>query len=200
MKENIERRFVTVSMSIDEPHTDAAPVMRGHAAVFDQPSELLAGCFREIIKPGAFSEAIISSDPRALFNHDPSMVLGRKSSGTLRMVEDVSGLAVEIDPPNTSYSRDLQECMKRGDVNQMSFGFTVADGGDEWIRDSGDAGTWTRTITKIERLYDVSPVTFPAYPETDCAIRSLEVVRGKESPLGEDNFERRLRVELEAAY
>jgi HK97 family phage prohead protease len=170
-----ERRAVAIELRMDGMEEGQTPMMRGHAAVFDSASEILqAGdiTFREIIKPGAFAEALIVSDCRALFNHNPDNILGRTSAGTLRINESDKGLAIEIDPPDTMCSRDLQISMQRGDVREMSFGFTVAKGGDKWTR--GHDGIHTRTISKVERLYDVSPVTYPAYPDTDCALRSLE--------------------------
>lgn len=173
------------------------PMFRGHAAVFDSPSEVLAGCFREIIKPGAFFDALKISDVRALWNHNPDHILGRSSAGTLRMVEDETGLSIEIDPPDTTVGRDLRVSMQRGDVTEMSFAFTVADGGDRWERDAGNPDMWTRTISKFEKLYDVSPVTYPAYPSTDFALRSLD--KAKEAPKKDGNYSRRLRLELEAA-
>lgn len=144
------------------------PVIIGHAAVFDQLSEDLGG-FREKIAPGAFAEAINRDDVRALFNHDPNFVLGRNKAGTLRMTEDAVGLRVEIDPPDTQIARDLMVSLKRGDISQMSFGFIVE--AQAW--EEGEDGKVTRTIKKAG-LFDVSPVTYPAYPQTDVAVRSLE--------------------------
>lgn len=185
-----ERRAVAFEIRMGEGES---PMMRGHAAVFNSPSELLCGCFRETIMEGAFTEALKTSDVRALFNHEPSNILGRTSAGTLRVAEDATGLAIEIDPPDTCCGRDLQVSMKRGDIKEMSFGFTVAEGGDEWTRDPDGSGNWTRTISKIERLYDVSPVTFPAYPEASCALRSLEKIQAAEVPVVDYKAEARKR-------
>jgi len=193
-----ERRAVAIEIRMDGTGEGETPMMRGHAAVFDSASVLLCGCFREVIKPGAFSDALKSSDVRALFNHDPNLILGRTSAGTLRVAEDATGLAIEIDPPETTYSRDLQVSMKRGDVKEMSFGFTVAEDGEEWTRDPDGSGNWTRTITKFDRLWDVSPVTFPAYAETDCAMRSLEKIQAAEVPTV-DNSNVRMKIDIEAA-
>lgn len=107
---------------------DDSPVIRGHAAVFDSLSENLGG-FKEIIKRGAFLDAIETDDVRALFNHDSNFVLGRNTAGTLRMSEDDTGLAVEIDPPDTTWARDLLTSMRRDDITQMSFAFTVKPDG-----------------------------------------------------------------------
>ncbi len=152
-----------------ETREDGKRRIVGHAAVFNQLSEDLGG-FREQIAPGAFADAIKTDDVRALFNHNPDHVLGRNMAGTLQLSEDSRGLAIEIDPPDTQLARDLLVSMERGDINQMSFGFSVRPNGQNWAKD--DSGQVVRTLTKV-RLFDVSPVTFPAYPQTDVAARDL---------------------------
>jgi uncharacterized protein len=193
MKKDIERR--TINMEFRAATKGGASVIKGVAAVFNSLSENLGG-FREQIAPGAFKSALLNADVRALFNHDPNMVLGRTTSKTLRLAEGEDGLEFECDMPDTSYARDLQACMQRGDINQCSFGFSVDDGGDTWQKDA--AGQWTRTIHVVSRLYDVSPVTYPAYPDTACAMRSLDKVKSAEPPAFDENELRRLKLELEA--
>ena len=153
-----------------EARDDGTRRIVGHAAVFNQWSEDLGG-FREQIAPGAFADAIGRDDVRALFNHDTNQVLGRNKAGTLTLLEDERGLLSEIILPDTQLARDLEALMKRGDVNQMSFAFSIDPAGQDWKK-QGD-GDWERTITKVARLYDVSIVTFPAYPQTDAAVRAL---------------------------
>ena len=138
----------------------------GHAAVFDQLSEDLGG-FREKVAPGAFKRALKGADTRALFNHNPDYVLGRSTAGTLSLAEDLTGLAIEAEPPQTSWANDLLVSMERGDINQMSFAFTTRK--DRW--ETGADGLALRTVLEVERLYDVSVVTYPAYPQTDAAVR-----------------------------
>lgn len=145
-----------------ESRDDGSPVIRGHAAVFNTIGE--GGWFREQIAPGAFKESIGKDDVRALFNHDANLVLGRNKSGTLRMTEDEKGLAIEIDPPDTQTARDLITLIKRGDISQMSFGFEVID--ESWARSENKNDPDLRTLQKV-KLWDVSPVTFPFYKETD---------------------------------
>lgn len=185
-----ERRYFNLqNITIETRDADGGaktPVIRGHAAVFNQLSEDLGG-FREKIQPGAFAEAINRDDVRALFNHDPNYVLGRNTAGTLRMTEDPIGLLVEIDPPDTQVARDLMVSMQRGDITQMSFGFIVE--AQSW--DEGENGAVTRTIKKAG-LFDVSPVTYPAYPQTDVAVRSLEAFK-KEKSDGDAGFAETLR-------
>jgi HK97 family phage prohead protease len=105
-----------------------------------------------------------------LFNHDPNLILGRNRSGTLILSEDDKGLRIEIDPPDTQSSRDLMVSIGRGDVNQMSFGFVVRSNGQVWEKDND--GRVMRTLTAV-RLFDISPVVFPAYLETAVAVRAL---------------------------
>ena len=143
----------------------------GHAAVFDSLSEDLGG-FREKIAKGAFRESIAVADVRALFNHDPNFVMGRNRSGTLRLTEDDVGLKIEINPPDTQFSRDIQVSVARGDINQMSFGFYTK--ADKWEKE--ESGKWVRTLLGVE-LFDISVVTYPAYPSTDVAVRSLANVK-----------------------
>lgn len=165
----IERRVVTLDELKIEKREDGTRKIVGHAAVFNQLSEDLGG-FREQLAPGAFADAIKTDDVRALFNHNPDFILGRNLSGTLRLKEDSRGLAIEIDPPDTQVARDLMVSMDRGDISQMSFGFSVRPNGQNWAKD--DNGQVVRTLTKV-RLFDVSPVVYPAYPQTDVAMRSM---------------------------
>lgn len=169
MKNDIERRHFVLDQVRVETREDGKRRIVGHAAVFNQLSEDLGG-FREQIAPGAFAEAIKADDVRALYNHNPDHILGRNMAGTLSLAEDARGLAIEIDPPDTQIARDLLVSMERGDINQMSFGFSVKPNGQNWA--VADDGQTVRTLTRV-RLYDVSPVTFPAYPQTDVAARAL---------------------------
>jgi len=137
--------------------------IRGHAAVFNKLSEDLGG-FREKIDPGAFAKTIKSADVRALFNHESNYVLGRTKAGTLALEEDERGLYIEIDPPDTQWARDLQVSIRRKDIDQMSFGFLVRK--EAWDKENS-----VRTLIEVD-LIDVSPVTFPAYPQTDVKVRS----------------------------
>ena len=144
--------------------------IEGHAAVFDSWSETLGGIFpfKEKVRKGAFSQTIEKDDIRALFNHDPNYVLGRNKAGTLELKEDETGLYVRIIPPDTQAARDLITSIERGDINQMSFGFTVEE--EKW--DTVE-GIDVRELRKV-KLFDVSPVTFPAYPSTDVGVRAME--------------------------
>jgi len=138
----------------------------GYAAVFNSPSEPLMGSprgstFTERIAPGAFLRSLKSrNDIKLLWNHDTSDVLGSTRAGTMKLVEDGRGLRVTAELPNTTLGRDAAELLKRGDVDAMSFGFTVPRGGDEWNAEGTE-----RTLREV-MLHEVSIVAFPAYSET----------------------------------
>lgn len=116
---------------------------------------------------------------RALVDHESGKVLGRSSAGTLRLEVDDVGLKYTVDLPDTQVARDLMVSMERGDIKESSFGFTIAEGGDSW---RSEDGAEIRTITKVERLYDVSPVAFPAYADTTVALRNLQEFRQEAKP------------------
>jgi hypothetical protein len=150
---------------------DEAPKLVGHIAVFNQLSEDLFD-FKEKIAPGAFAESIRRDDIRALWNHENDLVLGRTSSGTLELEEDDVGLAFKNVPPDTTWFKDRMVSLKRKDVTGASFGFITEE--DEWEVDPDDPQMRIRTLVKL-RLLEVSPgVTFPAYPQPDVAIRSMQ--------------------------
>lgn len=166
---DIERRAFELDTVRVEQREDGTRKIIGHAAVFNQLSEDLGG-WREQIAPGAFADAIAGDDVRALFNHDPNYILGRNKAGTLSLAEDVRGLAIELEPPDTQAGRDLIVSLQRGDVSQMSFGFRVRAQGQNWGED--EDGNIVRTLTAV-KLFDVSPVVYPAYPQTDVGLASL---------------------------
>ena len=166
-KDNIQRRYYP----IDELRTDDDETkIMGYAAVFDELSQPLALGQRERIEQGAFENSIQRDDVRALWNHDPSYVLGRNQSGTLTLEEDEKGLWVEIDPPDTQWANDLMESIERGDVDQMSIGFQVVDYHRERMETDDEEDEIINILTEA-KLYDVSPVTFPAYPQTSVDVR-----------------------------
>jgi HK97 family phage prohead protease len=143
-------------------------VVVGYGAVFNTESNDLGG-FTERINQSAF-DGRTEDDVRFLLNHDPNFIFGRTTSGTLRLSIDEIGLRYEVDLPDTQSARDLTTSLKRGDINQSSFAFTVED--DTWEQD--DDNNIVRTINKVSRLYDVSAVTYPAYEEASVALRSME--------------------------
>lgn len=147
----------------------STPTISGYAAMFNEET-VIAGLFREQIAPGAFAEAVKNDDVRALFNHDSNIVLGRTKSGTLTLREDDKGLFYDVTPPNTQAANDVRELIQRGDVSGSSFGFTVEE--ESWKEpERGTRDLPLRTIRKAS-LFDVSPVTFPAYEATSVSARS----------------------------
>lgn len=178
---NYERRFVTADFEVRT--VDGAPaVVAGHGAVFNRRSQKLfeprLGPFIEQVAPGAFTKTLRETDVRALFNHDPNLILGRSSAGTLRVGEDPIGLAYDFDVPDTTYGRDLVVSMRRRDVTQSSFTFRVIGDGEDWSLT--EDGFPLRTLNEVG-IGDVSPVTYPAYPDSDsglrCALSHLAEVR-----------------------
>ena len=170
-----EHRFVDVSdIEVRDGATGDGMSFRGYAAVFNSWSENLGG-FRERIRPGAFSRSLKSrNEIRMYLNHNTDMVLASRRAGTLRLSEDERGLRVDADLPDTTYGRDLSVLMRRGDVNSMSFGFSVPPKGDAW----NDAGT-ERELREV-RLAEVSAVTGqPAYSATTAQVRTLDVLADK---------------------
>ncbi len=170
MKETEKRTLPLDEIRILESEEEKNAEIIGHAAVFNSWSETLGGIFpfKEKVKRGAFSQSIKKDDIRALFNHSADYVLGRNKSGTLELIEDEKGLLVKIKPPDTQWARDLMTSIKRGDIDQMSFGFTVEE--EKW---SFEDGFDVRELKQV-KLYDVSPVTFPAYTATDVGVRGME--------------------------
>jgi HK97 family phage prohead protease len=172
-KTEIERRnFFDAELRVLREKDKPAKIV-GYAAVFNSMSEDLWG-FREKIAPGAFKNALKGSDVRMLWNHDPNIVLGRTTSGTLTLKEDKNGLYIENTPPDTQLVRDMVlSPIERGDVTQQSFGFTIKK--DSWEEpDENSNELPTRTIEEVRELFDVSPVTYPAYPDTTVALRSKQ--------------------------
>lgn len=150
--------------------------LSGYAAVFNQET-VIAGMFREVILPGAFADAVVNDDVRAQFNHGDGGVLplGRTKAGTLRLTEDDHGLHYEIDMPDTTQARDLMVSVGRGDVAESSFMFSVDSADETWDYAATKSGSLPlRQIARV-KLYDVSPVTFPAYAGTSVSARAMEL-------------------------
>lgn len=156
----------------------------GYAAVFNTLSQPMWG-FREQILPGAFDD-VLNDDVRGLFNHDSNFVLGRNGS-TMKLSVDHRGLHYEIQAPDTQTVKDMViEPMRRGDINQSSFAFAVDE--DKW--EENDEGVVIRSIVKVKRLYDVSPVTYPAYVAADSTLRSFEGVETEKQKQAKESEKR----------
>lgn len=160
----IETRMNTTTFEVRD--SDEGMIFEGYAAVFNSASHPLP--FTERIAPGAFKRSLRSrNDIKLLWNHDVGEILGSTRGGSLSLEEDAKGLFVRAILPNTTRGRDTAELLKRGDVNAMSFGFSVPSGGDEWNAEGTE-----RTLRSV-RLHEISVVGFPAYPETSASVRSI---------------------------
>lgn len=165
----IETRVNHTQFEIREE--DGGMRFSGYGAVFNSESEPLP--FREVIAPGAFRKSLRArNDIKFLWNHDTGEILGSTRAGTMSLTEDDYGLKVEGVLPNTSRGRDVAELLRRGDVDSMSFGFSVPQGGDAWSTDGNQ-----RTLNSV-RLHEVSLVAFPAYSATagTASVRGLDKV------------------------
>jgi hypothetical protein len=154
-------------------------VIEGYAVVFNSESRDLGG-FVETIAPTASRDADIS-DVLALFNHDQNLILGRTPT-TLSLSIDEHGVRYSIKPPDTTTANDLKKSIARGDVRGSSFGFSIAKDGDTWEKPKEKGGLYRRLVTRITKLWDVSPVATPAYVTTDTTIakRELGMLKDKE--------------------
>ncbi|WP_312729728.1 HK97 family phage prohead protease [Enterococcus sp.] len=171
MKKKEIRTFDITNLSTRDDTENNSRIVTGYAAVFNSRTLLWEG-LEEVISPGAFSRALSSSDVRCLFDHDWSKVLGRTKSGTLRLEEDDRGLKFEVELPNTTVANDLIESMKRGDINQCSFGFIPTE--ETWDYNTDPV---LRTVNEVE-LFEVSIVSLPAYQDTEAALaRSKQEVQ-----------------------
>ena len=185
----IEQRISTAGFEVRE---DAdGMTFEGYAAIFDSPSEPLP--FIERIKRGAFNRSLTKArnDIKLLWNHDTSAVLGSTRAGTLKLVEDNRGLKVTATLPNTTLGRDSAVLLKRGDVDSMSFGFSVPSGGDEWNEDGSER------VLKSIRLHEVSIVAFPAYTSTagTTSVRGLDKIAERASVNADDLADAMLTLE-----
>jgi HK97 family phage prohead protease/HK97 family phage major capsid protein len=159
--ENVELRTAEVRAAGDD-----SLVIEGYAANFEQRTDL--GYFKEEIARGAFDN-VMEDDVRLLLNHDGAP-MARTTNGTLELSIDDTGLKYRAALADTQDGRDLYKLIKRGDISQSSCAFTIAE--QEWSEDRS-----TRTVTKMARLLDVSPVTYPAYPTTTVAARQMAEVK-----------------------
>ena len=184
-REDVERRLIETEAVVErcmcEKTGKKKPVIRGYAALFQSDSQDLGG-FVERILPGAFDGVIQrGTDVVALYNHDPMFLLGRESSGTLRLSVDERGLRYEIDPPESR--ADVIEAIERGDVRGSSFAFKVKGNGEKWGKTAD--GRQLREIREIDGLFDVGPVLKPAYSATETFVsrRALEIANATEVPV-----------------
>lgn len=169
---NMELRYTQAPVKVEkraEGDKDVA-IIEGYAAKYNQET-VIGGWFREVVRPGFF-DSVLTQDVRCLINHLPQYILARckEGKGTLELFLDEVGLGYRFETPNISYAKDLQVSIERGDVSQSSFSFTASE--ERWTEKEGELDL--RELLKCETLYDVSPVTFPAYEGTEVGKRSWE--------------------------
>ena len=146
-------------------HEEDHMVLEGYAAVFNVETDL--GAFKEVIRPGAFDD-VMDDDVRALINHDPNLILGRTGNGTLELSTDERGLKYKVKLGDQQYARDFYESVKRGDITQSSFAFTIEE-------QSFNDDRTLRSVDKVRQLLDVSPVTYPAYAAATVQAREQQL-------------------------
>ena len=163
------------SLSMEVRTAADGKVVQGYAAVFNSRSAEMWGMFEEIA-PGAFKRSLGTKDHDivGLWSHDTSRPLASRDAGTLKLSEDKRGLSFEMDlSAGPSWVADAYEAIRTGTVRKMSIGFSVL--GEEWRKESGAA---IRTLTDVE-LFEVSPVVFPAYGDTEAEARELRAAHDK---------------------
>jgi len=169
-----ERRFVALPVEIEQREGDEeSRTIIGYAAVFNKWSDPIYSWFREKIDPAAFDN-VLDQDVVCLLNHDKNKVLGRNKV-TLKLSVDKIGLRYELEAPNTTTGNDALEDIRLKNIVSSSFAFTTKRA--EWAKNTDDSSIEEdRTIMEVETLIDVSPVTFPAYPDAtvDVAKREYE--------------------------
>ena len=189
-----ERRTIETGIEVRAAE-GGGKMLVGYAAVFNRPTRI--GGIEEVVRPGAFTNSLAdAADVRALYNHDPSALLGRTPT-TLRLSENRTGLRYEIDLPDTQVGRDLMVSVDRGDSRGSSFGFELREGDAGHLISETKGGDIRRELVDLD-LFDVSPVTFPAYEATEesgkLILRSLAGWIAQAKPVPSERLRRRLRL------
>lgn len=174
--EQNEKRSIGISDLEIRVETGKPTRLVGYAAKFGVRSEPIYGMFRETIAKGAFGKNLPGADIRFLVGHDTNTVLGRTKSGTLSVREDEIGLRFDLTLPNTTLAADVVEQVNRRDLDGMSFGFRKVK--DSWGDDEN--GFALRTLEEV-KVFEISLTAFPAYQETEVALRELDLYRRAKS-------------------
>lgn len=167
MKE-IRISTVTIENRADNPAGTSGFYITGVPIIYDTPTVISdpAGSYAEIIRSGALEGADIS-DARLMYNHDLNKVPLARTPKTMQLERSTAGLKMVAELPDTEEAKAVYTAIKRGDLSGMSFAFKIPEGGDRWNKE-----TRTREILKIEKVYEISIVPFPAYPQTSVEARS----------------------------
>ena len=197
MDDNAERRFFVAPVTIEKRVAEGEQKfyeIEGFALKYNQRTNI--GWFDEEILPGACDE-VINDDIRCLFNHNPNYILARSvdGKGTLALELHPEGLKYRYTTPNRSFALDLQDAIEAGDVSQSSFAFRAKE--VIWVRPENENDNELRQIKKMERIYDVSPVTYPAYQDTSVAKRGFDALE-RNNPTN-DNEQSSAKLTVRAA-
>jgi len=168
----MEIRANQTILEIRELQENSARTIQGYAVKWNELSNPIGGLFVEKFERGAFTESLKTNNQKAFWSHNSNYVLGSTRSNTLRLSEDDVGLRFEVDLPDSTWGNDAYTSIKRGDVDNVSFGFSLVNKDSEAWEDRSD-GVLIRTV-KTANLFEISPVAFPAYPQTEVSARSLE--------------------------
>ncbi len=194
MTVTLERRYVPSAarkITLRERADGALPLITGYASVFYRAGvpgteyvmwerDKYGPRIVERIMPTAFDKAIKDDDVRGLYNHDSAIVLGRSTAGTLRLSVDAVGLRYEIDPPETQAARDLISSLRRGDITGSSFAFVPRENVFRSVRSEDGQEVIEEIIERHDvQLFDVGPVTYPAYPGSTAGVRSSDTARAE---------------------
>jgi len=178
-----EMRQINTPAKVEKREDGSPGSIHGYAIVYNKDSEDMG--FIERVKPGAAKMALTRSDVRGLKNHDPSLIFARQGVN-LTLTEDKNGLRYEASPIDTANYRETSAEIAAGLLTGQSFGFTILS--DEWSDLESDHPQ--RTITEIGEIFDVGPVTYPAYPDTDVGVRVLKEARDRfnKEPVASEEF------------
>ena len=172
MKQGLERRDIVQEVKLETREGQSTPVIQGYAALFDVETEIGSryGAFKESVAPGAFKKTIDAGGRVvSLYNHDSNYLLGSTTAGTMKVMEDMRGLWIEVVPPDTQVGRDVVESIRRGDIQGQSFMFVITK--EEWTIASEKGQFDHRRILEVD-LFEAGPVVFPSYEATSVGLRS----------------------------
>jgi HK97 family phage prohead protease len=177
----IEKRYITTENVEVRENESGGYIIEGVAALIEKDNDM--GWYIERIERGAF-DGRLNDDVRFLVNHDPNLILARTKSGTGELfLDDDGNLNYRYETPNRTYARDIADAIRSGDIDQSSYAFTIED--EVW--ETRSDGKEVRTIKKYKRLFDVSPVTYPADPDTSVAKRSHEALKQEDKKEEKEN-------------
>jgi len=194
IENQLRREVRSMPVSIDDSQ-DQKMLIQGYAIRFNEPAVFnFDGVeYREVIDPRALDKTDMRDVPLRYNHSDNVMVMARTRNKTLQLIKDEQGLRILADLANTTAGRDLYELIKRGDVDKMSFAFTVA-------KDDYDRETRTRTILAIDKIFDVSAVDTPAYETTSLSVRSYFEVEIEKERIALEREARRRKLIIKTYF